>query len=457
MSSSRLAKRFFSMAALAWLPLASVSLCAIAQSPAQWRTQQLDASLKSERIMKQANTRKGLLAQYQVMRYAYAADKSAAFRLIFGQYMSWYQTFIGDYPDAASSFSIRQPAAADDRASPLAGDTYTARPALEAIPALARNYRLVFLNEAHNIPLTRTLTVQLLPGLRKAGFTYLAIETLYQADAALEKRGYPTAESGFYTEEPISAELVRTALKLGFTLVPYEALSDATGDAREAEQARNIYAAVFKKDPAARLVVEAGYAHIQKAGSFLNGLTMAQHLFKLSGIDGLSVEQTIMIPHPAPEDDHPYYVAIEKKLQPSAPIVFVDAANKPWSLRAGYDVSVVFPAQTLRRGRPTWLALGALRQPLFVSGDRCEEHFPCLIEARYAGEGRDAIPADRMVLDPLPLMPSMGDRIRQGSAAPVGELYLRPGDYELTALGKDDETLMRQHITVAVPATAPDQ
>ncbi|MEW5315752.1 MAG: hypothetical protein WDW38_007158 [Sanguina aurantia] len=176
---------------------------------------------------------------------------------------------------------------------------------------------------------------------------------------------------------------------------------------------------------------------------------MAEHLFKLSGINGLSVEQTMLIPHPSSDDDHPYYAAIVRKLQPESPVVFVDAENKPWSLRAGYDVSVVFPQQGMRRGRPTWLRLGALRQPVFVSGDRCLEHFPCLIEARYSSEGKDAIPADRMVLDPLPLSPTMGERIRQGSGAPVGELYLRPGEYELSAVGKDDETLMSQHITVA--------
>lgn len=452
MSSSRLTKRLCGLAALACLPLT-----AGAQSPAQWRAQQLNASLKSERIMKQASTRKGLLAQYQVMRYAYAGDKSAAFRLIFGQYLSWYQTFIGDYPDAASSFSIRQPTAADDRPSPVVGNDYTAQPALEAIPELAKNVQLVFLNEAHNVPMTRTLTVQLLPALRQAGFTYLAMETLYAADTGLQRRGYPIAASGFYTEEPISAELVRTALKLGFKLVPYEAISDATGDTREAEQARNIYAAVFKKDPKARLIVEAGYAHIQKSGAFLGGRTMAEHLFELSGIDGLSVEQTMMIPHPSADDDHPYYAAIVKKLQPTAPTVFIDRANKPWSLQAGYDVSVIFPPQNLRRGRPTWLTLGQLRQPFFVSGDRCKDHFPCLVEARYATEGKDAIAADRMVLDALPLSPTMGDRIWQGSAPPVGELYLRPGEYELSAIGKEDKPVFSQHITINAAAPPPAQ
>ena len=69
--------------------------------------------------------------------------------------------------------------------------------------------------------------MQLLPQLRAEGFDYFAVETLYQTDTALAARGYPTADSGFYTAEPISAEMVRTALKLGFHVVGYEALSDA--------------------------------------------------------------------------------------------------------------------------------------------------------------------------------------------------------------------------------------
>ncbi|OOG52558.1 hypothetical protein B0E47_14750 [Rhodanobacter sp. B05] len=430
------------------LLLAQLGIPAHAQSPAQWQSEQIAASDKSERIMREANKHRGLLAQYQVMRYAYAADKQPAFRLIFGQYLSWYQTFIGDYPDAAASFSIRQAPLKDDYPSPLTDPRWHARPALEAIPELASKYQLVYLNEAHNIPLTRTLTVQLLGKLRQEGFDYFAVETIYQTDTKLQSRGYPTSKSGFYTEEPISAEMVRTALKLGFKVLGYEALSDATGDAREAEQARNIYNSVFKKDPHARLVVEAGYAHVQKSGGFLGGSSMAEHLFKLSRINGLSVEQTMLIPHPVKSDDHPDYSAIIEQLHPTTPIVFVDDAGKPWSLRPGYDVSVVFPPQKMRRGRPTWLSIGDLRQPFFVSGDRCEHHYPCMVEARYANEGPDAIPADRMVLDPVPLNATINDRVRQGQGAPIGELYLRPGRYNLTIDNENDDQIFAQKIDV---------
>lgn len=437
------------------LVLASGACALPAQSAAQWRAQQLEASRQSEHIMHEANKRKGLLAHYQVMRYAYAANKDPAFRLIFGQYLSWYQSFIGNYPDAAASFSIKEVAQADDHPSPLEASGYTARPALAAIAELAKNYQLVFLNEAHNVPLTRTLTVQLLPLLRAQGFNYFAVETLYQTDKGLAARGYPTADSGFYTAEPISAEMVRTALKLGFHVIGYEALSNATGDAREAEQAHNIYRDVFQRDPHARLVVEAGYAHIQQSGAFLGGESMAQHLHRLSGIDGLAVEQTMLIPHPHVDDDHPLYTAIVQQLQPREPIVFENAAGKPWTLRDGYTVSVIFPPQQLRRGRPTWLSLGGLRQPYVVNGDRCDEHFPCLVEARYADEGNDAIPADRMVLDPLPATATLNDRVRHGQSAPSGELYLRPGKYRLSISDENARTLFRQNISISAPGAVP--
>jgi len=426
-----------------------------AQSAAQWQEQQIAAANKSERIMREANTHKGLLARYQVMRYAYASDERPAFRMIFGQYLSWYQTFIGDYTDAATSFSIKQTKLPDDRPSPLSDPEWQARPALEAIPELASKYQLVYLNEAHNIPLTRTLTVQLLSKLRQEGFEYFAVETVYQSDTKLQSRGYPISSSGFYTEEPISAEMVRTALKLGFKVVGYEALSEATGDAREAEQARNINNEIFKKHPHARVVVEAGYAHIQKAGEFLGGHSMAEHLFKLTGIDGLSVEQTILIPHPVSDDNHPDYAAIIDKLQPAEPILFEEKDGKPWTLRPGYDVSVIFPPEQLRRGRPTWLSLGGLRQPYFISGDRCEQHYPCLIEARYINEGPDAIPADRVALDPVPLNATLHDRIRQGLGPPVGELYLRPGQYKLTIDDKNDHQIFAQAITVPDKSKGP--
>ena len=443
-----------------------------ARAEAQWRARQIQAALKSDDIMRQADKRKGMLAKYDAMRDAYATANDAAFRMIFSQYLSWYQTFIGDYLAAARTFSIREVLQPGDHPSPVTDHDYRPLPALDAIARLARKYQIVFLNEAHNVPLTRTLTVQLLSRLRQDGFTYFGVETVYQTDTGLQSRGYPVADSGFYTREPISGEMVRTALKLGFKVFGYEALSDATGNAREAEQARNIYNAVFKHDPHARLVVEAGYAHIQKSGVYLGGSSMAEHLHKLTGIDGLAVEQTMMIPHSSAADDHPYYRAIWRAVNPklliesedneitgysvryhvlhtAVPIIYENKLGQPWTLRDGYDVSVIFPPQELRDGRPTWLALGGLRQPYFISGERCRHNFPCMATARYADEGEDAVPADRIVMDPLSPNSGMQDLVQMGGDIPTTELYLRPGTYDLRFTGDASHQLSRQTITIA--------
>ncbi len=425
-----------------------------AQIPSVWREQQIEAMNQSDAIMQRAHERKDLLAQYQVMRRAYAADGKPAFRAIFGQYLSWYQSFIGDYADAESSFSIDQKPIAGDAPSPLTQPGWHAVPALDYIPQLAKKYRAVFVNEAHNIALTRTLTVRLLKPLRAEGFNVFAVETLYHSDiAALNKRGYPTADSGFYIREPIYAEMVRTALRLGYKVVAYEADAEHTGNAREAQQAENLWK-ILKDDPNAKLVVNAGYAHIQKTGQFLGAQSMAEHFIKDSGIQPLSVEQTILIPHQDRSMDYPEYDAIVAATHPSQPVVYIDKDGEPWSLRSGYDISVIFPEEHFVRGRPTWVGLWGARLPYVVNGSVCQRHWPCMVAARYADESDDAIPADRMVLDPVSLMAINDIKITTGDySTPIGQLYLRPGyRYRLRISDERGTLIGSQIIQVTSPA-----
>ena len=435
---------------LVMLLLAALAPVASAQIPSVWREQQIEAMNQSDAIMKRAHDQKDLLAQYQVLRRAYASDGRPAFRAIFGQYLSWYQSFIGDYKDAELGFSIQQKPLADDATSPLQQPGWHAVPALDYIPQLAKNHRVVFLNEAHNIALTRTLTVRLLKPLREEGFNVFAVETLYRTDIdALNKRGYPIAASGFYTREPVYAEMVRTALKLGYKVVAYEADPDHTGNAREAQQAENLWK-ILKADPNARIVVNAGYAHIQKTGQFLGAQSMAEHFMKDSGITPLSVEQTILIPHIDRSMNHPDYDPIVQALHPTQPMVFINKDAKPWSLRPGYDVGVIFPEEHFVYNRPTWLELWGARVPITISGNFCQRNWPCMVAARYADEGDDAIPADRMVLDPVSLTTIDDIKITQGDySIPIGQLYLRPDHrYKLNITGERGQRIGSQMITV---------
>jgi hypothetical protein len=419
---------------------------------AQWRREQLAAVDKAEQIMRRAQKQPGLLAQYALMRASYEADDERVFRQIFGQYLSWFQTWIGDYDGARKSFSIAQTVQADDARSPLEGNFRVAA-AEEVILRLASDRKAIFFNEAHSAPLTRTLTLQLLASLRAQGFTHFAAETLYPARADLLKRGYPAEASGFYINEPIYGEMVRAALRLGYQVIAYDA-EDSTGDAREKGGAQALYDQVFKHDPKARLVVNAGFSHIQKSGRYLDGSSMAEFFQQISGIEPLAIEQTMLIEHALSNQDHPHYRAAMQTQHPGGPFVFVNAAGKAWTLKPGqYDVSVFFPPETLAENRPEWASIGGARQPYPVAGDDCRGHLPCLIQAHYDNEGEDSVAADRVVLGVVAASIPMSEQVPADNGGVHSRLYLYPGSYRLTAVDRDGQILATRKISVGAATT----
>lgn len=421
-------------------------------TPAEWRRQQLAAADKSDEIMRHAQRQSSLLAQYILMQTSYEANSERAFRLIFGQYLSWFQTWIGDYDGARKSFSIAQPAQADDAPSPLVGG-YRVRPADEVILELTNKRKAVFFNEAHSAPITRTLTVELLARLRAQGFNYFAAETLYTADKGLQKRGYPTAKSGFYVSEPIYGEMVRAALKLGYRVIAYDAENAGVGDAREKGGAEALYNQVFKHDPDARLVVNAGFAHIQKTGVYLGGSSMVEFFARKSGIEPLAIEQTMMIQHARADQDHPYYLAASQAAHPDKPFVFVNDAGKGWTLKPGqYDISVFFPPQIVEENRPTWPSLDGTRQAYSVNGDACRGQFPCLIEARYSDELDDAIPADRVMLNNIDPNAPISERVVTNQGSVHSRLYLYPGHYRFSASDRLGRAITAHEIDIRAPS-----
>lgn len=398
-------------------------------SAARWNREQQSAIDKSESIMQRAMKEPGLLAQYETMRAKFDADDNRVFRLVFGQYLSWFQTWVGDYDGASASFSVPQSAQTDD-GPPPAG--FHVRAADVAILDLARGRKAVFFNESHSAPVTRTLTVELLARLREQGFDYFAAETLSRDFAS---HAYPTARSGFYVNEPICGEMLRAALRLGYHVVAYDA-EEGSVDARERASAQSLYDQTFKRDPNARLVVNAGFSHIQKSGSHVGGESMAEIFQKISGVEPLSVEQTMMIEHPRVADDHPYYRAAVATDHPNVPFVYESDAGKPWTLKPNqYDVSVFFPPEKHIDGRPDWIDLGGARKSLHVGGTDCLGKFPCLIEARYAAEGEGAVAADRVVLE------ADADR----------RLALFPGNYRVSSFDREGKIIAARDVSIAAP------
>jgi len=126
-----------------------------------------------------------------------------------------------------------------------------------AIVQLAKEFHVIAFNEEHHVPMSRAIVSHYLKPLAKLGYKYLALEALDERDSLIYKRGYPLHyKTGYYTDEPIFGLLIRQALKLGYTLIPYESES---GD-REKMQAKNI---IKQYDPKkGKLVILAGYGHI---------------------------------------------------------------------------------------------------------------------------------------------------------------------------------------------------
>jgi len=317
---------------------------------------------------------------------------NAGQRLALGQILAPQSSFLGRYRDASSYdpfAGTRKPGLGETPPPPQSDH---AEDAVQAIARLAGKHQLVIVNEYHMDAATRALTTALLPRLYAEGFRYLAVEALAEPGETLEKRGYAVEGTGYYTREPVFAEMLARAVRLGYTLVAYEA-TGATQQEREDGQARNIYRRIFKSHPHARVLVHAGIAHIGERPGMLpgNARPMAMRLHALTGIDPLTVDQTSLRANTRStlrED-------LLARFRPAHPVVIEDARGRPWSAYPGiYDVTVLMPDVEPGRSRPRWLSLHGSRDPVTVDAAWCEHRFPCAILARPQARKDDAIPSD---------------------------------------------------------------
>ncbi len=385
-----------------------------------------------------------------------AADRPLAMQMVAST-----EDELGLYNEAVRDFPLKS-REVESATLPTAAE-WKSDDAAEVIARLAADRRIVLINEAHHDAHTRQLTLALLPRLRALGFNYFAAEALGSKDTKLMARGYPVASSGTeYLHEPSYGDIVRVAMKMGFTIVPYD-VDDPAIQEREAGQANNLYRKVFSKDPNARLFVHSGYAHIDKAkGRLGNVLPMAAQLKALTKIEPLSIDQT-QFREQIPRAQGGYQKLVDT-FKPEAPVVLVNrATGKPWSAHPDwYDVNVILPpsgSEAVESGyrqpvaivndmvrtqpmlshfvntqRPEWLTQHEVRVPFQISTALCKVTVPCVIDAYYAGESDNAIAADRYAF-------LQGDM--------VSKLYLLSGHYRLRAWDIRGRTLSEQDIEVA--------
>ena len=390
-------------------------------------------------FFKAFNAQPDTFAEYRFLTSP-AVQQDAQTRNMASQMVATHLSFLGRPVDALRAFPFRR---ANEPGSGLPTPSgWRATPASDWIAAQADDYRVVLVNEAHHAPQTRVLTIALLQRLREKGYTHLAVEALLNDGTDPMPGGYPVRKTGIYTREPVFAELLREARRLGYSLLPYEPndKGQQTQQQRETGQASAI-ADLLAKEPRAKVLVHAGYAHIGEAQEGLpdDARPMAMELAKMSGLQLLTIDQTSTRSYEAADIDT-VGQRLAKQFAVAEPSVLVarDGEN-PWSNKPGlYDVSVLLPPAIGGSLRPDWLSLDGKRVAVAIDLAPCLGHLPCVAEARHAREGNDAIPADQFLM--------------RDAADVATPLFLSPGTYRMRLTGSDGGTLVERTLQVPSPS-----
>jgi hypothetical protein len=249
----------------------------------------------------------------------------------------------------------------------------------------AKDKQIIMFNEGHDRPQTRAFVVSILADLKKKGYVYLALETFDERGNLKEL----DCSTGIYTQEPMSGEVVREGLRLGFKLIPYEHVNQPTQmndiytpkrnkiDEREVGEANNLYNRIKTKTGIEKTVVLAGYGHIAKTydSTFTS---MAMYFKKFSGINPLAIDQTTLLE----ENEHSAYAnkLLNIMLNKDSIFAFTPKEAKMFGVDStAYDIYVYHPHTTYSHNRPTWLITSA--DKYFVSIEVPKSIKPVLVQA----------------------------------------------------------------------------
>lgn len=309
------------------------------------------------------------------------------------------ENLLGNHREALRYYGRTAPESGDDLP-----EEAEFRPATPYIAARAQDLRVVMINEQHHVSTERLLTLDLLRPLYDQGFRYLAVEALWAGEDQLNRRGYPIRETGGYVSDVVFGELLREAISIGYDVVPYEASQEQMQptdtmtfqQARDYWQAQKLVAATLERDPEAKVLVHCGYGHLVETPR--PGWTPMAHYFReATGLDPLTVDQTMFSERGDREAEHPWRLVAEARgLVEDRPVVLVNAEGNPLpSENLGMDIWVLNPRTEYRNGRPQWMTLGGRRIAVTVPTPECIED-ACVVEAFQADWEERAVPYDRV-------------------------------------------------------------
>ncbi|WKN41452.1 hypothetical protein [Tunicatimonas pelagia] len=325
----------------------------------------------------------------EITGYLQAEDTNFAYHKA-----AWQYSFIGNYQQALWAFEqvgVGYPDLSEEEK--IRFSLFRPTPADDYILAQAEREQIVIINEAHHQPMHRVFTTSLLEGLYKRGYRFLGLEALAHSDTLLNQRGYPVLGSGYYTQEPQFGNLVRKALKLGFTVFPYETQIQVNGKEREIQQARNIEHMV-KANPDAKFLIHCGFGHVVESEVPGWEKAMAGRVKEHTGINPLTINQEILTEHFSRETENPYFQLVDTL---DYPAVFINANDEVFHGGKGdnrFDVRLFHPRTTFTNGRPSWLLMSRRRYLCSISDSTITIDYPVLVKAYAENESDEAVPID---------------------------------------------------------------
>lgn len=286
---------------------------------------------------------------------------------------------------AATSSDIKPKAC-----QPIAG----AGDPIDVIVQRARQTSVVIVNESHERSEHRGFSARVARALRPLGYDTLAMETLSNPMPDQFVPPYRTRPAqpffedmnGYYLSEAGFERLGRTAKALGYRLFAHEeqfgpstpklSLEESITQ-RETAQAKQL-ADYIAAHPRAKLLVYVGYSHATEVPLKNGQKWMATRLKALTGIDPLTVSQTIC------------RGGATKDRLVELP------TDEPVGM---FDLIVDHPTAQFVRGRPAWRVAAGDRVVSIPKALRPGKGWR-IVEARPVGESDASVPMDRVAIRP---------------------------------------------------------
>lgn len=217
-------------------------------------------------------------------------------------------------------------------------------PAQATLSRLSAPYDILLMDELHHLPQHRVFLHSMLKQLYVNGYRYLALEALYED---VMKTKTVSVDAGVYTREPNFANMIKEAIRLGFTVFGYEGSDFSSNTIRDSIAAVNI---LKQWDPGnGKLIVYGGPAHINKEETRW-GKSVGYWLTR-AGYKTFSATQTGLYYSDQPEYVHPFYTFNKNKY----PVILGISDQQYFTSRKETDLMIIHPVTKIENGLPGWL------------------------------------------------------------------------------------------------------